>query len=429
MIFANALIPLVGVIDTAVISLAGNAADIGGVAIGAMVFAVFYWSTYFLRMGVTGLTAQAIGAGNHAESQRVLWRALLIAAVLGFTFLILKGPIGHLAFNLLQGSEAVETKGAAYVSARFWGAPAALCLFAITGWLIGAGHTRTAMLVQLFLALFNGALDIWFVLGLGWGPKGIAAGTAMAEWLTVFLGLALVFRAFKARSRFSLRDIPLAGLIEPAALKRLLGVNVNLFLRSVFMTIGFGWFVNAGARQGDVMLAANQVLMQFIVVWAFVLDAFAYTAEAETGRAFGRGSTNDLRRAVRLTSEFAALCAIFFSILTYIGGGFLLGVLLKDEMVRQVALHYLPWCAAVPVLGVAAWQLDGIFIGATRGAAMRNSALLSLLAYLLLDAVFAPAYGNTGVWMAFVSYYIFRGLTLGAAYPALERSLQRKTVR
>jgi MATE family multidrug resistance protein len=424
MIFANALIPLVGVIDTAVIGLSGDATDIGGVAVGGMVFAVFYWSTYFLRMGVTGLTAQAIGSGDEAESQRIVARALLIALVLGFLFLALKTPISALAFNILQGSEAVETKGAAYVTARFWGAPAALGLFAVTGWLIGAGKTRLALMVQMVLALTNGALDVWFVMGLGWGPAGVAAGTAIAEWLAFLLGLTLVLRAFGVSRALLVETLSLAQLIDPAALKRLFGLNFNLFLRSIFLTIGFSWFINAGARQGDVLLAANQVLLQFIMVWAFVLDAFAYTAEAETGRAFGQRSITDLRRAVRLTSEFAFACAFGFGALTLFGGGWVIGHLISDQSVREAAIVYLPWCAAVPVLGIASWQLDGIFTGATRSAAMRNASLASLLVYLGFDALLSPG-GNGGAWAAFLIYFVARGLSLLVAYPALERGITK----
>ena len=424
MIFANALIPLVGVIDTAVIGLSGDATDIGGVAVGGMVFAVFYWGTYFLRMGVTGLSAQAIGAGDEAESQRVVARALLIGLLLGFIFLALKTPISALAFKVLQGSATVEAKGAAYVSVRFWGAPAALGLFAVTGWLIGAGKTRLALMMQAVLALSNGALDVWFVMGLGWGPAGVAAGTAIAEWLAFFLGLTLVLRSFGIKMPVLLTRLSWQGLIDPAALRHLFGLNFNLFLRSIFLTIGFSWFINSGARQGDVLLAANQVLLQFIMVWAFVLDAFAYTAEAETGRAFGKRSIADLRRAVRLTSEFALACALGFGALTLIGGGWVIAHLIRDPMVREAAIIYLPWCAAVPVLGIASWQLDGIFTGATRSAAMRNASLASLLIYLGFDALLSPE-GNGGVWAAFLIYFVARGLTLLVAYPALERGISK----
>lgn len=426
MIFANALIPLVGAIDTTVISLAGTAADIGGVALGGTVFSVFYWSIYFLRMGVTGFTAQALGADQPLESMRVFARALLLALVLGFVFLALKGPVSHLAFEILQGSAAVEARGAAYTAARFWGLPAALGLFAVTGWLIGAGHTRSALLVQGLMALINGALDSWFVLALGWGPAGVAAGTAIAEWAAFALGMALIVRHFRRYGPLHWQDFSLHSLLDPLALRRLFAVNANLFLRSIFMVIGFNWFINAGARQGDVMLAANQVLFQFIVVWAFVLDAFAYTAEAETGRAVGRGSITDLRRAIRLTSEFAFAIALVFSALTLAGGGWVIDRIIADATVRASARAFLPFAAAVPVLGVASWQLDGIFIGATRSAAMRNASLAAVLAYLAMDAWLSHAYGNAGVWLAFLSYYIARALGLLVAYPALERSVRLK---
>ncbi len=424
MIFANALIPLVGVIDTAVISLAGTASDIGGVALGGTVFSVFYWSIYFLRMGVTGFTAQALGADQPRESMRVFVRALLLAMLLGFLFLALKAPVSRLAFEILQGSAAVEAKGAAYVAARFWGLPAALGLFAITGWLIGAGHTRSALMVQSLMAVVNGALDSWFVLGLGWGPAGVAAGTAMAEWAAFALGMVLIVRNFRRYGPLHWQDLATRQLFDPQALRRLFGVNFNLFLRSLFMVVGFNWFINAGARQGDIMLAANQILFQFIVVWAFVLDAFAYTAEAETGRAIGRRSIADLRRAIRLTSEFAFAIAIVFSLLTLAGGGWIIDRIIADANVRETARVFLPFAAAVPVIGVASWQLDGIFIGATRGAAMRNASLAAVLAYLAMDAWLSHAYGNAGVWLAFLSYYIARALSLAVAYPALERNVR-----
>ncbi len=425
MIFANALIPLVGVIDTAVIGLSGDASDIGGVALGGAVFAVFYWSIYFLRQSVTGFTAQAMGAGKLQESQLTVLRALLIAMIVGFAFIALKSQIVSLSFAVLQGSEAVESKGVAYVTARFWGAPAALGLFAVTGWFIGAGHMHIALVVQAFLAVINGALDIWFVLGLGWGPTGVAAGTAIAEWFAFVLGLALMLKTMRRAGMGFEHLASWEQLFDPTALKPLFAVNLDLFVRSIFMVIGFNWFINAGARQSDVVLAANQVLLQFIVVWAFALDAFAYTAEAETGRAVGRKSVEELRRAIRLTSEFAFICALGFSIITLLGGGWVIRHLLADKLVVEAALTYLPWCAGVPMLGVWAWQLDGVFTGATRSAVMRNSAITSLLIYLALDAVLAPMGGNHGVWAAFLSYYLARGITMSLGYPALERSVQQ----
>ncbi len=423
MIFANALIPLVGVIDTAVMGLSGDATDIGAVALGSTVFAVFYWGTYFLRMGVTGFTAQALGAGDWQESQRIVLRALAIALAFGIAALVFMGPIDTFSFNILQGSDAVESKGSAYLSARFFGAPAAIGLFAVTGWFIGAGRTHSALLVQALLAITNGALDIWFVVGLGWGPAGVAAGTSIAEWIAFAIGLGLLWRAFKMEGPLSAQVFSLTQLFDPAALKRLFSVNFDLFLRSMFMVVGFSWFINAGARQSDAVLAANQVLLQFIVVWAFVLDAFAFTAEAETGRAFGRKSITDLRIAIRLTSEFALACAFGFALITLVLGGLVIHTIISDPLVRETALRYLPWCAAVPILGVASWQLDGIFTGATRSAAMRNSAFASLLIYLGLDAIFTPLWGNTGVWVAFLLYYVARALTMVVFYPALERSL------
>ncbi len=423
MIFANALIPMVGVIDTAVIGLAGDAAAIGGVALGGAVFSVFYWSVYFLRMGVTGFTAQAIGKGDTSESQRVLARGLVLAVTLGGAALILKQPINVGAFALLQGSAAVESHGSAYVAVRFWGAPAALGLFSVTGWLIGAGRTRSALVLQAVLALINGALDSWFVLKLGWGPAGIAAGTVIAEWVALCLGLFIVFSHFARDGTISWRIFSPSILLDPAALRRMIGVNFDLFIRSICMVIGFTWFANAGARQGDTLLAANQILLQFIVVWAFVLDAFAYTAEAQTGRAVGQHNLPNLRRAVRLTGEFSAISALLFSLLTFVFAPFVIDHIVTDPGVRAAAKAYVPFCAAVPILGALAWLLDGVFIGATFGRAMRNAAIAALVIYLVSDALLTPRLGNAGVWAAFLIYYVARGITLLIAYPSLERRI------
>jgi len=424
LIFANALIPLVGVADTMVIGLSGSATDLAGVALGSAVFAIFYWGTYSLRQSTTGLVAQAIGRDDHEQSQLVLVRSGLLALVIGVLILLFKLPLSELSFSILQGSEAAEATGKSYVNWRFYGAPAAISLFALTGWMIGAGLSKMAMLVQVFLATVNVILDLWFVLGLNWGPAGVAAGTSIAEALAFLLAIGLLVRHIRKTTGFHLASFDHRQVFNLAPFIHLLSVNRDLFIRSGCMIIGFTWFINSGAKQGDALLAGNQVLLQFITVWAFILDAFAYTAEAETGRAVGKKSRRSLDQAVRFTSEYAIVVALVCAALTLFAGPVVLRAIIVDSAARAAALLYLPWCAAVPVLGVAAWQLDGIFVGATRSAAMRNSALVSVLVYLMADFFLSPVYGNSGVWAAFLIYYVTRGVTLATAWPALRRSVQ-----
>jgi MATE family multidrug resistance protein len=424
LIFANGLVPLVGVVDTAVIGLTGNAVDLAGVALGAAVFSIFYWGMYSLRQSTTGLVAQAMGAEQIAESQLILIRAALLGLVVGTLVFVFRQPVEDISFSVLQGSIGSEAAGRAYVSWRFIGAPAAIALFALSGWMIGAGLPRLAMAVQIVMAVTNAILDIWFVIGLDWGVQGVAAGTSIAEWLALILGLGLLVWHIVQKQGIQPEALRWQNIFHIQPFWTLLVVNRDLFIRSVCMIIGFTWFINSGARQGDAILAGNQILLQFITVWAFVLDAFAYTVEAETGRAVGRKSLTELKRAVSLVSQFAFLGALACGALTLLLGPPVLNSMIRDPLALAEALRFLPWCALVPVLGVAAWQLDGIFVGVTRSHAMRNSAIVSVVFYLVLDFWLSPRFGNAGVWAAFLGYYLARGGTLALAWPALKRSVQ-----
>jgi MATE family multidrug resistance protein len=419
LVFANAAVPLAAAADTFVLGLAGDTTDLGGVALGGAIISIFLWSFYFLRMGSTGLVAQAAGMGDEGEGQRILVRALAVALVLGTIIVVLRTSIAAIGLAVMQGEPSVNVKGAAYLTARALGAPAALAVYALTGWLIGVRQTGTTLVVTVIFSLVNIALDLWFVLGLHLGPAGVGNATAIADWVSFAVGLVFVARAVRARGGWVEGALRPSALLDVAAMRRLFDVNINLMIRTWTLILGFTWFVNAGARQGVAPLAGNQILQQVIAIWAFVLDAFAFVAEAETGRAFGRKSLADFRRACLLSAEPALIAGALFAALTLVFGPWALTQLIADASARNAAIAYLPYAAVVPILGAPAWILDGIFIGATRGVMLRNAGIVAVLVYLAADFVLAPRLGNSGVWLAFLIFYAARAIALGAYLPAL----------
>ena len=270
----------------------------------------------------------------------------------------------------------------------------------------------------------NIVLDLVFVLMLDMGPGGVGAATSIADWTAFAVGIGFLLQTIARQGGWAEGALNRAELMAAGPVRELFHVNVNLMIRTWSMVIGFTWFANAGARQGTAALAGNHVLLQVITLWAFVLDAFAFIAETEVGRAIGRGSRQALRRAVRLTGEPMFAAGAVFAVLTVTLGPDALDALIADEAAREAAMAYLPWCAAVPFLGAGAWLMDGVFIGATSGRIMRNAGIASLLVYLAADFMLAPGFGNDGVWAAFIIYYLARAGALASAWPVLEKRLQ-----
>ncbi|QPM90357.1 MATE family efflux transporter [Pseudooceanicola algae] len=416
-VLSNATVPILGAVDTGVVGQLGTAAPIGAVGIGAIVLTALYWVFGFLRMGTTGLTANAAGAGDRAEVAALLTRALMLGLAAGFLILALQGGLFRLAFLISPASAEVEDLARQYMGIRVWSAPAAVAAYGITGWLIAQERTGAVLVLQLVMNAVNISLDVIFVLVLDWGVPGVAAATFIAEWVGFGLGLWLCRAAFRVPSwRDWERVFDRAGLIRMAL------VNRDILLRSLALQVIFLSFMFTGARFGDIQLAANQVLLQFLEITAFALDGFAFAAEALVGQAMGRRDVTGLRRAVLLSSIWAAVICLGLAGLFALTGGGLIDLMTTSENVRAAARSYLPWMVAVPVLGIPAWMLDGVFIGATRAEDMRNMMLLSLAIYVACALVLVPMLGNHGLWAAFLISFVARGVTLGARYPALERS-------
>ena len=415
-LLANVTVPILGAVDTGVVGQIGQAAPIGAVGLGAIVLASVYWIFGFLRMGTTGLVAQAEGAGDRVESGAILMRALLIAGAASLVMIIGQAALMAGAFAIAPASDEVESLARQDLAIRIWGAPATIGLYAVTGWLIATERTRAVLLLQLWINGLNVGLDLWFVLALGWGVQGVAVATLMAEWSGLALGLWMCRPALRRAGRARR-----AQIFDRVRLLRMWSVNADIMVRSVLLQGSFTAFVFLGAGFGDVTLAANQILLQFLGIMAYALDGFAFSAEALVGQAVGRRSLVALRRAAMMASGWGAAGAVALAAGFALAGPSVIDLMATAPEVREAARAFLPWVVAGAVLSLASYMLDGIFIGATETRAMRNAMLLSVAIYAGAVAVLVPAFGNHGLWAALMVLNVVRGLTLGVLYPRVER--------
>jgi MATE family, multidrug efflux pump len=417
-VISNVTVPVLGAVDTGVIGQLGLAAPIGAVGIGAVILSAMYWMFGFLRMGTSGLVAQAVGAGDAGESSALLMRALMIGGAAGFGLILLQVPFFWLAFSLAPASAEVEAMARSYLSIRIWGAPAAIALYGVTGWLFATERTRAALVLQLWMNGLNILLDLVFVLKFGWGIEGVAVATLLAEASGLVLGLWLARGAF---ADGGWRDR--VRIFDTAKLKNMASVNSDILIRSVLLQAAFIMFLFLGAGFGDLTLAANQINLQFLEITAYGLDGFAIAAETLVGQAFGAGNRAALRRSVLLTSFWGLITVAVLALAFALGGAVLIRVMTTATDVQAEALRYLPWMVAAPLLGLPAWMLDGVFIGATRTRDMRNMMILSFGLYLILLWILLEPLGNHGLWASLLIFLVLRGVTLGFRYPALEASV------
>ena len=417
-IVSNISVPLLGAVDTAVVGHLPEPRHLGAVALGAMVFNFLYWGFGFLRMGTAGLTAQAHGARDADEVLAAGARALLIAAAVAAVLLAGQGAIVVLAFDLLEASAEVEDLARLYVTTRIWGAPAALGNFVILGWFLGLQNTRATLYVQVLMNGLNIVLDVVFVVGLGWGVAGVALATVIAEYAGVGLAAWLALRARPALGGRISRKLVLA----PGRLRQTLGLNVDIFVRTICLVCAFAYFTAQGARLGDLVLAANAVLLNFQLFATHALDGFAHAAQALVGRAIGARDREAVRDSVRVSSIWALAAAAAFALVYALAGEGIIALLTGIEAVRTTAASYLWWLVAMPLASVVAYQLDGIFLGATLGRQMRNAMIVSLAVYLGSCWTMIPAWGNRGLWLSLTSFMIARGVTLAALYGAVARA-------
>ena len=416
-LLANVTVPLLGAVDTGVVGQIPAPEPIAAVGIGAVFLTAIYWIFGFLRMGTAGLTAQAVGQGDAAEVSALLTRSLMIGLAGGLALILLQPLIFLGAFALSPASAEVEGLARDYMQIRIWSAPAAIAVYGINGWLIAQERTRAVFLLQLWMNGLNVVLDLVFVLGLGWGVSGVAFATFLAEWSGLAMGLFLCRAAFLEPAWRAWGRV-----FDRVRLKRMAVVNSDILIRSMLLESIFLSFLLFGGRFGDVTLAANQVLLQFLHITGYALDGFAFAAEALVGQAFGARQRGRLRRAAWMSSAwgggFALALALGFALL----GPWIIDVMSKDPEVQAAARLYLPWMVAAPPMILGLVMFDGIFIGATRTADMRN--MMAVAAALYFAAVWAliPSMENHGLWLALHVSFAARGVTLALRYPALERA-------
>ncbi|WP_424178691.1 MATE family efflux transporter [Yoonia sp. TsM2_T14_4] len=414
-VLANATVPLLGLVDTGVVGQLGEAAPIGAVGLGAVILTAVYWVFGFLRMGTTGLAAQASGAGDMDEVAALLSRALLIGFGAGAVMIAAQWLIFDGAFHLAPASAEVEDLARDYMAIRIWSAPATIALYGITGWLIAQERTGGVLMIQLLMNGLNIGLDLVFVLGFDWGVAGVAWATFIAVWAGLALGLWYCRDAFAGVAWRTA-----ARVFDLIRLRRMAVVNSDIMIRSVLVQAIFVSFLFYGAGFGDVPLAANQILIQFLYVTAYALDGFAFAAEALVGKAAGARARGVLRRAAIITSLWGLGACAIMAVCFALFGGITIDIMTTAPEVRAAARTYLPYMVAAPLAGVAAWMLDGIFIGATRTTDMRNMMIVSAVVYFVSVIPLMALFGNHGLWIGMLISFVVRGVTLGLKYPALE---------
>lgn len=416
---SNVSEPLIGVVNTAVVGRLPDAYYIGAIAVGSLIFSFVFWGFGFLRLATSGLSAQAVGAGDTPELVAVLLRSLMIAAVAGLALIALSPFIRPIAFSLIGGSPDVQRAGEAYFDARIWSAPFAFANFTVMGWFIGQAKARLTFLVQLVLNLTNMALSAMFVLYFHLDAEGVGLAALISELVAATLGLALAGIQVRRMAEHLAPD----RIFDWIRLRAMLAMNADVMVRTLCLIGAFAFFTARGARAGDVVVAANAVLMNLFSVSAYLIDGFANASEALVGQSVGARDRHRFRDAVRVTSLWALVTGTICTLIIAVAGPWSIDALAVNPAVRAAARHYLYWAAATPLLGAVCFQFDGIFTGAMATRDMRNMMVVSLLIFLAAWALLEPAFGNHGLWAALCIFFVARGVTFASRLPAIERRL------
>ncbi|MBQ9138319.1 MAG: MATE family efflux transporter [Alistipes sp.] len=407
-IISSITVPLMGIFSTAIAGHAGDsAATIGALAIGVSIFNFIYWNCSFIRMGTSGMTAQAFGAGDFRTTTAMLVRAVGISAVLGVAMLLLQYPLGELSLWMMNGSQMVSD----YFYARIWAVPAGIMLFGLNGWFTGMQNAVIPMCTSIFINILHVLLSLWFVFGYDMGIVGIAYASVVAQWSGMLLSLALLLIYFRG----TLQRVDIAQVLDMRELKEFFAVNGDIIVRTFCIVAVYTFFTAASARmESDIVLAVNTMLLQLFTLFSYMNDGFAYAAEALTGRFIGAKDESSLRHCIKLCVVWS-LGTAFVAIALYVGWWEnLIGMFVGDKtqlpQILDVARQYIGWVIAIPMAAALPFLMDGIMVGATLTRILRNSMLLSTAAYFAIYYALQPIIGNDALWLAFTAYMALRGV-------------------
>lgn len=405
-IISNITVPLLGLIDVTIVGHLGSASYIGAIAVGGMLFNMIYWIFGFLRMGTSGLTAQAYGAHDLKEVTRILLRSTGISLMLALALLILQYPIRLIAFELIDTSAEVQQLATLYFHICIWGAPATLGLYSFSGWFIGMQNSRFPMFIAITQNIVNIVASLLFVFVFGMKVEGVALGTLIAQYAGLFMAYLLWLRYYRPLRKYISRK----QLFTHDAMKRLFQVNRDIFLRTLCLVAVTVFFTSTGAAFGDVVLAVNTLLMQLFTLFSYIMDGFAYAGEALTGKYIGAGNRQELRRTIRHLFGWGIALSLAFTLLYGIGGKEFLGLLTNEQSVISASGDYFYWVLAIPLAGFAAFLLDGICIGATSTHIMLKAMVVASGSFFLIYYSQHNVLHNHALWLGFIVYLALRGI-------------------
>lgn len=417
MIIANVSMALLGLVDTAVIGHLDSAVYLGGVAVGSVIFDFLYWGMGFLRMGTTGIVAQAHGKEDATEIRTLLVQSILVGLAIAIFFLLFQNPIINFGITLLKGSPDVKHYAEVYCRWMIWGAPALMILFSVNGWLLGMQNAMASLRLGITVNVINIVLDIVFVVYMDMDVRGVALATVIAQYAGVIYAFFIVRKQLKGQTG----KWVIPKILHLEKMKSFMRLNNDIFIRTICLILVFAFFTREGATYGDLTLAANSILMKFYLLMALALDGFNHAAEALVGKAIGAKSRTLFKNAVALALKWSLAFGLAFTVFYWLAGEPLINLLTDITPVREIALVYLPWMIILPLISVWCFLLDGIFIGATRGPEMRNAMLICTFVFFLPIWYVFQFMGNHGLWLAFTIFIAVRGVVLGVYYYRVER--------
>lgn len=406
-IISNVTVPLLGLVDLAIVGHMGRVQYIAAIAVGSMTFNVIYWLFGFLRMGTSGMASQALGRRDFSELLRLFLRSLSVGLLIALGFLIFQRPLRWLSLLLMHPSAAVVSSVHTYFDICIWGAPAVLGLYSLTGWFVGMQNTRIPMLVSILQNVINVVVSLALVCGLGLKIEGVALGTLLAQWAGLLIALVLWYRYYGRLLKY---DVGRRSVFVRKAMSRFFGVNRDIFLRTVFLVAVNLFFTSFGARQGDLILSVNTLLLTFYTIFSYVMDGFAFAAEALCGKAYGAGDGPRFRRVCRRLAFWGLLTVALFTLCYAAGGRWFLGLLTDEAAVVDAAMPYFPWALLIPLSGVAAFIYDGIFIGITATRGMLVSSCIASAGFFAIYVSLGSVLHNHALWLALVVYLLTRGV-------------------